>query len=356
MDGELRVATRSASYVGGVDFDVTEIGVLAPDRVKVDCLSAGESGYVVASIKSLAGRHDRRHRHPQPSRPTGSRCCPATGPRSRWCIAGSIPTDTPRTSKPSARRSRRFSLNDASISFHPETSEALGFGFRCGFLGLLHMEIVQERLERESDLDLVQTAPNVTYETREGERRGRSRREAQRRSRCELHRGLPRAHRALQHHRAHREHRRNDEALHGPIGASTSRHQYLSASRVMLVWDIPLAGDRLRLLRPLEVRDARLRHARLRDPPGTRHRTSPASDILVNGDEVDALSMICHRDSAESRVGRAVLKRSSGSRSREQLFAVALQAAIGGKIIARETISRPAQGRHGQVLWRRHHP
>jgi len=333
IDGELRVRDKIRLVRGEVDFEVTEIGVLAPDRVKVDCLSAGESGYVVASIKSLADvtiGDTVTHSPPPPE----IEVLPGYRAAQPMVYCGLYPT-YPKDFEALRKALQTLSLNDASISFHPETSEALGFGFRCGFLGLLHMEIVQERLERESDLDLVQTAPNVTYEIEKAD--GET-------IRVEKPSDVPDAN----YISAFREPiaRCNiivpTESIGGMMKLCTDRRglyletQYLSASRVMLIWDIPLQEivfdfyDRLKsVTRGYGTLDYEIR--------GYETSNLARVRILVNGDEVDALSMICHRDSAESR-GRAVLKRLRKSIPRH-LFAVALQAAIGGKIIARETIS-----------------
>ncbi len=333
IDGALETGQRI--HLIGVDkqYEVSEIGVLAPDRVKVKKLSAGESGYVVANIKSLADVTigDTVTLHPQPASVE-----PLPGYRQPrpMVYCGLYPT-YPKDFESLRKALQTLSLNDASFTFHPETSEALGFGFRCGFLGLLHMEIVQERLERDSDVDLVQTAPNVTYEVvkTDGEV-----------IRVEKPSDVP----DPNYIEEFREPIARCSMIvpHDSVGSimqmCTEKRgiyvetQYLSPTRVMLVYDVPLQEivfdfyDKLKSVTrgygtlDYDIKAYEKSHlVRLR--------------ILVNAVEVDALSMICHRDTAERR-GRRVLTSLRKSIPRH-LFKVPLQAAIGGKIIARETIS-----------------
>jgi len=233
----------------------------------------------------------------------------------------------------------KLRLNDSSFDFEPETSEALGFGFRCGFLGLLHMEIVQQRLEREEDMDLVQTAPNVTYRIllTTGEEN-------------EIHSPahLP----DPTHIEEYREPivRCNIVVPTESIGAvmklCTERRgiyvqtEHYGAQRVMLSFDMPFAEiiydfhDRLKsMTRGYGTMDYEVQ--------GFQSAKLVKVRILVNGDEVDALSFLCHRDEAEQR-GRRILKKLRKEIPRH-MFEVALQAAIGGKIVARESISALAK-------------
>ena len=161
MNGTLKTGSRLRFMQAGAVHDADEIGVRRPDHTPVAALGPGETGYLIAGIKDVArgplGRD--RHRRRPPGRRRRSR---ATASRSRWCSAGC--TRSTATSSPTcARRSRSCGSTTARYTYEPETSGALGFGFRCGFLGLLHMEIVRERLEREFDLDLIATAPSVAY-------------------------------------------------------------------------------------------------------------------------------------------------------------------------------------------------
>jgi GTP-binding protein LepA len=333
IDGKLKARERIRLLRGEVEFEVTEVGVLSPGRQPIGELSAGESGYVVANIKSLADVTigDTVTHAPPPKDVVP---LPGYRPPQPMVYCGLYPT-YPKDFEALRKALQTLSLNDASISFHPETSEALGFGFRCGFLGLLHMEIVQERLERDADLDLVQTAPNVTYEVlrTDGET-----------IRVEKPSDVPDANYIEEFREpiAHCSIILQAESIGPMMKLCTERRgiyvqtQYLSASRVMLVFDIPLSEivfdfyDRLKsVTRGYGTLDY--------DIKGYEPATLSRVRILVNGTEVDALSMICHRDSAEAR-GRTVLKRLRKSIPRH-MFVVALQAAIGGKIIARETIS-----------------
>ena len=229
----------------------------------------------------------------------------------------------------------KLTLNDAALQWEPETSDALGFGFRCGFLGLLHMDIVRERLEREYDLDLMATMPSVEFEVEQTDgtiftvhnptdypdpSRIAEVREPYVRASiltpkeyigpimelCQDKRGDPPGH-----------------AL--PVGRPRAGHLRPAAR-----------GDRARLLRPAEVAHARLRVAGLRADRAARRRTSSSSTCCSAGDAVDALSMIVHRDKAYE-VGRTLTEKLRQKIPRQQ-FDVPIQAAIGAKIVARETV------------------
>ncbi len=333
IDGVLKPGQRVHLIGVDKDYEVTEIGVLAPDRLKVPALHAGESGYVVANIKSLADVTigDTVTLSPQP--PTIEALPGYRQPRP-MVYCGLYPT-FPKDFEALRKALQTLSLNDASFTFHPETSEALGFGFRCGFLGLLHMEIVQERLERDGDVDLVQTAPNVTYEVlrNDGET-----------IRVEKPSDVPEPNHITEFREpiAHCSMIVPHDCV-GPIMQLCTEKrgvyvetQYLSPTRVMLVYDVPLQEivfdfyDKLKsVTRGYGTLDYDIKAYEKADLVRLR--------ILVNGTEVDALSMICHRDTAERR-GRRVLIRLRKSIPRH-LFKVPLQAAIGGKIVARETIS-----------------
>jgi GTP-binding protein LepA len=229
----------------------------------------------------------------------------------------------------------KLSINDPSFEFEPETSDALGFGFRCGFLGLLHMEIVQQRLEGEADIDLVQTAPNVTYEilTTAGEtlRIYNPQKVPDAGSIKEFRQPIVRVNFILP---------ANDI---GPImqlctdkRGTYLKTEYLSPTRAMLVYDLPLAEviydlhDKLKsATKGYGTMDYELM--------GYVPADLVKMDILIGGNRVDALSIICDRRDAERR-GRAIVKKLRGEIDRHQ-FEVAIQAAIGSRIIARETIS-----------------
>ena len=245
-----------------------------------------------------------------------------------------------------------LSLNDSSFTYEPESSEALGFGFRCGFLGLLHMEIVQERLEREENMDIVQTAPTVTYEVEltTGETKYlHSPAEVPepnhvaefREPFVELHILVP------------------SDSIGVMMKMCTERRgvyvktEYLSATRVLLHYEMPLSEiifdffDRMKsATRGFGTMDYEFL--------GYRKGELVKLRIMVQGNEVDALSTIVHRDKAEV-FGRKVIQKLRKEIPRH-MFQVALQAAIGGKIVARENIRALVQERDGKVLRRRHHP
>jgi GTP-binding protein LepA len=333
IDGELRGGQTVRFFKAGAVHEVTEVGVLSPNRTKVDALYAGESGYLVASIKSLG---DVKIGDTVTTSPPPPGLVPLPGykePRP-MVYCGLYPT-YPKDFEALRKALQTLQLNDASLTFVPETSEALGFGFRCGFLGLLHMEIVQERLERDSDVDLVQTAPNVTYEilTTDGEVKRIEKPSDVPDSNYidEFREPIARCSMILQ-----------QESIGPMMQLCTERRgvyvetQYLSPTRVMLVFDIPLQEivfdfyDKLKsATRGYGTLDYEVRGYVPADLVRLR--------ILVNAAEVDALSCICHRDTASPR-GRKVLRRLQQTIPRH-LFQVPLQAAVGGKIVARENIS-----------------
>jgi GTP-binding protein LepA len=229
----------------------------------------------------------------------------------------------------------KLSINDPSFEFEPETSDALGFGFRCGFLGLLHMEIIQQRLEREADLDLVQTAPNVTYEivTKNGEtlRIYNPQKVPDSGEIAEFRQPIVRVNFVLP-----------VESI-GPVMQLCNdrrgvyqRTEYLSSTRAILTYDLPLAEviyDLHDKLKSVTRGYGTMDYEFLGYFPAELVRL----DILVANKRVDALSIVCDRRDAERR-GRAVVKKLRSEIDRH-MFEVALQAAIGSRVIARETIS-----------------
>ena len=314
-------------------YEVMEVGKLKPDMQAVDELHAGEVGYIVANIKKLQDvvigdtvTHDDEKlrnvalpgfRQPKP-----------------MVYCGFYPT-VPSDFENLRKALEKLRLNDSSFTFEPETSDALGFGFRCGFLGLLHMEVIQQRLEREEDMDLVQTAPTVRYRVRlhSGE-------EQEIRSPSELPDGslIDEYLEPITHV--------NVVVPAEYIGAvmkicTDRRGQYVKTDyygkeRVMIGFRIPFAEiifdfhDHLKsATRGYGTMDYEVE--------GFEASNLVKVRILIAGDEVDALSFLCHKDQAESR-GRKILKQLRKEIPRHQ-FEVALQAAIGGKFIARENIA-----------------
>ncbi len=230
---------------------------------------------------------------------------------------------------------QKLSLNDASFTFEPETSDALGFGFRCGFLGMLHMEIIQQRLERESNLSLVQTAPNVTYEilTRKGETLYISNptRIPDQGEIEEFREPVSRVQFLLP-----------SESLGAIMQLCEDRRgtyvktEYMTPTRAILTYELPLAEmiydlyDKLKsATRGYGTMDYEV--------IGYHANDLVRLDVLVAGEKVDALSIVVHRDHAHRR-GQRLVKKLRGEIDRHQ-FEIAIQAAIGAKVIARETIS-----------------
>ena len=310
---------------------VTELGKFRPQMTPCDQLAAGETGYLVASIKRLqdvtVGDTITDAVHP------AAKPLPGYQPPQHMVFCDFYPASG--ESYDALREAlEKLSLNDASFSFAPQHSDALGPGFRCGFLGLLHMDIVQERLERECGVSVVQTAPSVTYEVRLHDGTIR---------RVESAGDLPEM--------GHIEELREpivEVRIITPADAIGSimqlaeqrrgefrKQEYLSPQRVLLTYAFPFNEilydfyDKLKsATRGYGTMDYHV--------TGYRAGDLVKLDILVNGVPVDALSLICHRSKAEAR-GRRFLIKLRREIARHQ-FEIALQAAIGGKVIARETI------------------
>jgi len=333
FDGALKKRARIRMKGVGSTYEVLEVGVFTPGKlIPTETLSQGEVGYLIGSIKNLS---DVRVGDTICSEREASLIKPLPGYQApqHMVFCGIYPTQN-KDFDNLRRALERLALNDASFSFTPESSEALGFGFRCGFLGLLHMEIVQERLERESNVDIVQTAPNVTYEilNTAGET-----------LRIDRPSGLPDAN-LIEEFRepiVRLDVIAPSEYVGGLMTLAIERrgkfvHQeYISETRVLLTFKMPLSEivfdfyDKLKsLTRGYGTMDYHVTEYAAANLVRMR--------ILVGGNEVDALSMIVHRENAEGR-GRKVLQVLRKHIPRH-MFEVALQAAIGGKIIARESI------------------
>ncbi|HXG63012.1 MAG TPA: translation elongation factor 4 [Planctomycetota bacterium] len=334
IDGTLRRGDRIKFLGTGKEYEVEYVGLFKPHMVEVPMLSAGQVGYLMANIKTLQDVRvgDTIVSSARPDVP------PLPGYKEPLPVVfcGFYPTGG--TDYEDLKRAlERLSLNDSSFKWQAETSEALGFGFRCGFLGLLHMEIVQERLEREMGVELIQTAPNVTYEivaqTHEGPKVLRVDNPAK-----------------LPDEGLIREWREPMVRARLVIPAESigaimqlcqdrrgtyERTEYISRNRVILTYKMPFAEivyDFYDKLKSLTRGYGTLDYTFLGYEPANLCRLR----ILVAGQEVDALSVIVHRDTAEQK-GRKILKILRKEIPRH-LFEIALQAAIGGKIIAREDI------------------
>lgn len=312
-------------------FEVTELGVHTPKEKKVKALSAGEVGYVAASMKQVSdtrvGDTITDAAHPaQEALPGYKRAVPMV-------FCGLYPVDNEQY--PDLKDSlAKLSLNDASLEYEPETSQALGFGFRCGFLGMLHMEIIQERLEREYNLTLITTAPSVIYHVYQT---NGTMVEVDNPSQ------LPEPQR-IDH--IEEPYVRVDVMVPKDfVGAVMELSQdkrgvfidmqYMTKTRVTITYDIPLAEivyDYFDLLKTRTKGYASMDY----EMNGYRQSNLVKLDILVNGEQVDALSCIVHKDKAYYR-GRALVSKLRSLIPR-QMFEVPIQAAIGNKVIARETV------------------
>ena len=332
VDGVVRPGDRIRSMATGREFDVTEVGVFTPQLTPTDELTAGEVGYISASIKSVA--------ETKVGDTITSAANPAKAPLPGYkqvnpmVFCGIYPADGAHYDDLRDALDK-LKLNDASLSFEPETSVALGYGFRCGFLGLLHMEIIQERLEREFDLDLVTTSPSVIYRVRmmNGEERM-----------IDNPSNLPPV----------TEIEYMEEPMVNANIMTPSQYvgtimelcqdkrgifqdmDYIEETRVSMHYILPLNEIIYDFFDQLKSRsrgyasfDYELREYMRSD--------LVKLDFLLNGDTCDALSTIVHRDKAYAK-GRAVAEKLKEVIPRQQ-FEIPIQAAIGGKIIARETVS-----------------
>jgi GTP-binding protein LepA len=329
VDGRFETREPLRAMAQGTTFEAEELGVLSPARTPVDTLVAGEVGYVMTGLKDVSRL--------RVGDTLTSRRRPAAAPLPGYqdvkpmVFAGIFPTDS--DDYPELRDAlERLKLNDASLSYEPETSHALGFGFRCGFLGLLHMEIVRERLEREFDLDLLITAPNVAY--RATKRTGEV---------VEVHNPaeMPRELEAVEEPYVKASVIVPKDYVGPVMELATDRRgrfdhmEYLSEERVLLSYELPLGEIVLDFYDQLKSRTRGYASFDY-DLAGFREGELTRVDILVGGEQVDALSLVVHRDEAYDR-GRQLVERLRKEIPR-QLFDVPVQAAIGSRVIARETI------------------
>jgi len=331
FDGRLAVGDKIRMMGAGDVHQIIEVGKFRPAAVPVESLSAGEVGYIVANIRVVSAVH------------VGDTVTLATRPATVALPGYRAPQHMvfsdfypgPETQFPQLRDAlEKLQLNDAALQFTPSSSEALGFGFRCGFLGMLHMEIVQERLEREHGVGVVQTAPTVPYEVllatgevvemdSAGDLPDPSRIREIREPLARVNLIIP------------------ADSIGAAMGLAEDRRgqfvktEYLSADRAILSYEFPLAEiiygfyDKLKsTTHGYGTMDYEV--------TGFRADDLVKVDILVHGEKVEALSFIAHRAKAERR-GRAVIQRLRKEIKRHQ-FDVPLQAAIGSRIIARETI------------------
>ncbi len=333
FDGSIRKGSRVKMMATGKEFDVVEVGIFGPGRfLPVDELSAGMVGYFTASIKTVSDTRvgDTVTLAENPT----AEALPGYKKVNPMVYCGIFPVDGAKY--PDLRDAlEKLQLNDAALFFEPETSVALGFGFRCGFLGLLHLEIIQERLEREYNLDLVTTAPSVIYKvyltdgtsfdlSNPSNMPDPARIEKMEEPIVKAEIMLP-------------------KDYVGPIMELCQQRrgeyismEYLDSSRVMLTYHMPLNEiiyDFFDVLKSRSRGYASFDYSLL----GYQESELVKLDILVNKEPVDALSFIVHKDSATER-GRKMCEKLKKEIPRH-LFEIPIQAAIGSKIIARETIS-----------------
>jgi GTP-binding protein LepA len=329
VDGRFSTREPLRAMALGTQFEAEELGFFSPTRRESGMLEAGEVGYVITGLKDVSRL--------RVGDTITSRTRPAAEPVPGYkdvkpmVFAGLFPTDS--DDYPELRDAlEKLKLNDAALFYEPETSQALGFGFRCGFLGLLHMEIVRERLEREFDLDLLVTAPNVAYRVKplHGEWR-------------EVHTptDLPNEFEEVEEPYIKasiivpKEYVGTVMELNNDRRGRFDHMEYLSEERVHLTYELPLAEIVLDYYDQLKSRTrgyASFDYDVIGFRPGKLVRV----DVLVGGEPVDALSLIIHRESAYDR-GRALVERLREEIPRQH-FDVAIQAAIGSRIIARETV------------------
>ncbi|AIS03867.1 translation elongation factor 4 [Lactococcus lactis] len=331
IDGSLKVGDRIQLMSNGKEFDVTEVGIFTPKAVSRDFLMAGDVGYVAASIKTVA---DTR---------VGDTVTLASNPASEaltgykemnpMVFAGIYPIESNKFND-LREALEKLQLNDASLRFEPETSQALGFGFRCGFLGLLHMDVIQERLEREFGIDLIMTAPSVVYHinTTDGETlEVANPSEFPDPTRIEnIEEPFVKAQIMVP----------NDFV--GPVMELAQRKRgifltmdYLDANRVNIIYNIPLSEIVFDFFDKLK--SSTKGYASF-DYEISDYRPSNLvkMDILLNAEKVDALSFIVHKDFAFER-GKVIVEKLKKLIPRQQ-FEVPIQATIGNKIVARSDI------------------
>ncbi len=330
VDGELRRGAKVKFMSTGREYEVTEMGIYTPKSKPVDALGVGEVGFFSANIKDIVQAKIGDTITLSRQEPTP---LPGFHEVKPMVFAGIFPINT--DDYENLRDAvGKLKLNDASFSFEPESSNALGFGFRCGFLGLLHMDIIQERLEREFNLELLTTAPGVRY--RVTKTNGEV-------VEIENPQKLPDLATISSIEEPFLEVTilTTDEFV-GPILAlaidrrgQQKKLEYVSANRVMIVYEMPLNEvilDFFDKLKSISRGYASLDYQLI----GYRESDLVKMDVLVNGEPLDALSLIVHKDKAHGR-GKMLVEKMKEFIPR-QMFEVALQATIGNRVIARETV------------------
>jgi len=329
VDGTFETREPLRAMAQGTRFEAEELGFFSPTMRPGKTLTAGEVGYVITGLKDVSrvrvGDTLTSERRP------AQEPLPGYKDVKPMVFAGLFPTDS--DDYPELRDAlERLKLNDAALFYEPETSQALGFGFRCGFLGLLHMEIVRERLEREFDLDLLVTAPNVAYRVLPP---GGEWVEVHNPSELPPERELVEEPYIKASIIVPKEYVGAVMELNNDRRGRFDHMEYLSEERVHLTYELPLAEVVLDYYDQLKSRTRGYASFDY-DLAGFREGELVRVDVLVAGEPVDALSLIIHRDAAYAR-GKALVERLKEEIPR-QFFDVAIQAAIGSRIIARETV------------------
>jgi GTP-binding protein LepA len=331
FDGEFRKGEPIVAMQTGTEAEIDEIGFFSPQMRPVEGFGAGDVGYVISGLKDVSKLRvgDTLTSKKNPA----SEALPGYREVQPMVFSGLYPIETDRY-EDLRDALERLALNDAALSYEPETSQALGFGFRCGFLGLLHMDIVRERLEREYDLDLISTTPNVSYEVTLTNREV-----------IEVHSPAdlpdPGVIESISepYIRASVITRSSDvgavmELCQRKRGTHVDMH-YLSPERVQLRYDLPLAEIVLDFFDQLKSRTAG--YASLDyEQIGNREGNLVRVDVLLAGDRVDALSQIVHSDAAYD-AGKHLVAQLRKTIPRQQ-FDVPVQAAVGARVLARETV------------------
>ncbi|WOD41641.1 translation elongation factor 4 [Nodosilinea sp. E11] len=331
MDGTIRRKDKVRLMASGKEYEIDELGVLAPTQIEVDELHAGEVGYFAASIKAVEDARvgDTITLVQNPAK----EALPGYAEAKPMVFCGLFPTVSDQFEE-LREALEKLRLSDAALQYEPETSSAMGFGFRCGFLGLLHMEIVQERLEREYDLDLITTAPSVIYKvtTIQGEV-------------LEIDNPStlpdPQAREKIEEPYVQLDMITPEEYVGALMELCQTRRgefkdmKYLAQGRTTLIYELPLAEVVTDFFDQMKSRSkgyASMEYHLI----GYRENHLSRLDILINGDPVDSLASIVHRDKAYY-VGKALVEKLKELIPRHQ-FKIPIQAAIGSRVVASESI------------------
>ena len=332
VSGKISLKDKILLMASNKFYELDEIGIMAPDQQKVNDLHAGEVGYLAASIKSVADARvgDTVTLFNEPAK----EALPGYKEASPMVFCGLFPTDADQY--PDLRESlEKLQLSDAALKYEPETSSAMGFGFRCGFLGLLHMEIVQERLEREYDLDLIVTAPSVIYKVN-------------------LNEGNhilvdnpstipdPQSRESIEEPYVKMEIYAPNEFNGTLMGLCQERRglfvdmKYITTDRVTLIYEIPLAEVVTDFFDQMKSRTqgyASMEYHLI----GYRKNDLVRLDVLINSERADPLTSIVHKDKAYG-IGRGLVEKLKDLIPKQQ-FKIPIQASIGSRVIASESIS-----------------